>query len=26
MVRVDCLKAKALLKLKMRHKDEQEGQ
>ena len=25
MVRVDCLKAKALLKLKMRHKDEQEG-
>ena len=25
MVRVDCLKAKALLKLKMRHKDELEG-
>ena len=25
MVKVDCLKAKALLKLKMRHKDELEG-
>ena len=25
MVRVDCLKAKALLKLKMRHKDELDG-
>lgn len=25
MVRLDCLKAKALLKLKMRQKDQQEG-